>query len=75
MLSWQSIYSGLALPALNPKNIGEERKMKKRLLALALCLVLVSSLLPITAAAEAYDFGSVFVGLENGGVYCEDVQF
>lgn len=49
--------------------------MKKRLLALALCLVLMTSLLPITAAAEEYDFGSVFVGLENGGVYCEDVQF
>ena len=49
--------------------------MKKRLLALALCLVLMTSLLPITAAAEDYDFGSVFVGLENGGVYCEDVQF
>ena len=49
--------------------------MKKRLLALALCLVMMTSLLPITAAAEDYDFGSVFVGLENGGVYCEDVQF
>ena len=49
--------------------------MKKRLLALALSLVLMTSLLPITAAAEDYDFGSVFVGLENGGVYCEDVQF
>ena len=48
---------------------------KRRLLALALCLVLMTSLLPITAAAEDYDFGSVFVGLENGGVYCEDVQF
>ena len=48
---------------------------KRRLLAMALCLVLMTSLLPITAAAEDYDFGSVFVGLENGGVYCEDVQF
>lgn len=48
--------------------------MKKRLLALALSLVLMTSLLPITAAAD-YDFGSVFVGLEDGGVYCEDVQF
>ena len=49
--------------------------MKKRLLALALCLAMMTSLLPLTAAAEDYDFGSVFVGLENGGVYCEDVQF
>lgn len=49
--------------------------MKKRLLALALCLVLMTSLLPITAAAVDYDYGSVFVGLEDGGVYCEDVQF
>ena len=48
---------------------------KRRLLALALCLVLMTSLLPITAAAVTYDYGSVFVGLENGGVYCEDVQF
>ena len=49
--------------------------MKKRLLALALCLVLMTSLLPITAAAETFDCGSVFVGLEYHGVYCEDVQF
>ena len=49
--------------------------MKKRLLALALCLVLMTSLLPITAAAVTFDCGSVFVGLEYHGVYCEDVQF
>lgn len=49
--------------------------MKKRLLALALCLVMMTSLLPITAAAETFDCGSVFVGLEYHGVYCEDVQF
>lgn len=48
--------------------------MKKRLLALALSLVLMTSLLPITAAADS-DLGSVFVGLEYHGVYCEDVQF
>lgn len=48
--------------------------MKKRLLALALSLVLMTSLLPITAAAD-YDCGSAFVGIEDGGVYCEDVQF
>ena len=28
--------------------------MKKRLLALALCLVMMTSLLPLTAAAETY---------------------
>lgn len=74
MLSWQSIYSGLALPALNPKNIGEERKMKKRLLALALCLVMVSSLLPITAAADDDPHPS-FVGLEDRKTYCGAVTF
>ena len=49
--------------------------MKKRLLALALCLAMMTSLLPLTAAAETFDCGSVFVGLEYHGVYCEDVQF
>ena len=35
--------------------------MKKRLLALVLCLVMVSSLLPITAAAESYYVNSVTI--------------
>ena len=48
--------------------------MKKRLFALALCLVLATSLLPLTAAAAEWH-SQVFVGLKNGGVYCEDVQF
>lgn len=41
----------LALPGLNRLKTKEEMKMKKRLLALALCLVMAVSLLPITAAA------------------------
>ena len=61
MLSWQSIYSGLALPGQNPKKIREERKMKKRLLALALCFVLAVSVLPITAAADNYYLTSVTI--------------
>ena len=36
----------------SPEEAKEERKMKKRLLALALCLVLAVSLLPITATAD-----------------------
>ena len=48
--------------------------MKKRLFALALCLVLATSLLPLTAAAAEWH-SQVFVGLKDGGVYCEDVQF
>ena len=74
MLSWQSIHFGLALPALNPKNIGEERKMKKRLLALALCLVLATSLLPITAAADIYD-DILIQGITVYGKYCGDTYF
>lgn len=51
--------------------------MKKRLLALALCLVLMTSLLPLTAAAEGTDTGSVHVTgngfVQNGsGVYILD---
>ena len=51
--------------------------MKKRLLALALCLVMVSSLLPITAAAAMSneEAEKVFKGLKNGNVYCEEIQF
>ena len=75
-ISTRKYIPGWLCPGLKHKNTKEEMMMmKKRLLALALSLVLMTSLLPITAAAEDYDFGSVFVGLENGGVYCEDVQF
>ena len=47
--------------------------MKKRLLALALCLVMVSSLLPITAAAytEAEMLSWVH-GITDNGTYCGD---
>lgn len=50
--------------------------MKKRLLALALCLVLVTSLLPITAAADNYNIKSVdrqasgVIFSEDLGCYC-----
>lgn len=47
--------------------------MKKRLLALALCLVMVSSLLPVTAYADSYI--PSFVGLEDGKIYCGEVKF
>ena len=47
--------------------------MKKRLLALALCLVMVSSLLPVTAYADGYT--PSFVGLEDGKTYCGAVTF
>ena len=48
--------------------------MKKRLLALALCLVLATSLLPITAAAE--DNPSKWVdGIKGGGIYCKEASF
>ncbi len=49
--------------------------MKKRLLALALCLVLATSLLPLTAAADfppddvMYSWAG---GIKNGGTYCGD---
>ena len=49
--------------------------MKKRLLALALCLVMVSSLLPLTAAAfpssgEMYSWAG---GINHNGTYCGDI--
>lgn len=45
--------------------------MKKRLLALALCLVMVTSLLPITAAAYTEEDKLRWVGgIQNGGIYC-----
>ena len=47
--------------------------MKKRLLALALCLVMATSLLPITAAAD--DPVPIISGLEYGKTYCGEVQF
>ena len=46
--------------------------MKKRLLALALCLVMVSSLLPVTAFA---DQDILVDGVENGKKYCGDTYF
>ena len=48
--------------------------MKKRLLALALCLVMAISLLPITAAARGITYDD-FEGIENGGIYCGDTYF
>ena len=48
--------------------------MKKRLLALALCLVLMTSLLPLTAAADD-SYTPSFVGLEYGKTYCGAVRF
>ena len=47
--------------------------MKKRLLALALCLVMMTSLLPVTALAYAQT--PIFSGLEQGKNYCGEVQF
>ena len=46
--------------------------MKKRLLALALCLVMVSSLLPVTAFA---DQDILVDGVEGGKKYCGDTYF
>ena len=47
--------------------------MKKRLLALALCLVMMTSLLPVTALADSpYP---IFSGLEYDETYCGEVQF
>lgn len=43
--------------------------MKKRLLALALCLVMMTSLLPLTAAAEAPTYHVKSVEIEADGVY------
>ena len=48
--------------------------MKKRLLALALCLVLATSLLPITAAADIYD-DILIQGITVYGKYCGDTYF
>lgn len=50
--------------------------MKKRLLALALCLVLVSSLLPVTAAAAFPSSGEMRSwagGIKTDGTYCGDI--
>lgn len=50
--------------------------MKKRLLALALCLVMMTSLLPITAAAYTNEELASFVkGITNNGTYCGDTYF
>lgn len=50
--------------------------MKKRLLALALCLVLATSLLPITAAADIYDdIEGGIQGITVYGKYCGDTYF
>lgn len=48
--------------------------MKKRFLALALCLVLATSLLPITAAADIYD-DILIQGITVYGKYCGDTYF
>lgn len=45
----------------------EESKMKKRILALALCLALAVSLLPVTALAD--DRVPIVSGLEYGKTY------
>ena len=45
--------------------------MKKRLLALALCLVMMTSLLPITAAADTYNIKSVD-RQESGVIFSEE---
>ena len=50
--------------------------MKKRLLALALCLVMVSSLLPISAAAYTEEqMLSWIEGITANGTYCGDTYF
>ena len=50
--------------------------MKKRLLALALCLVMMTSLLPLTAAAYTPEEIASFVkGITNNGTYCGDTYF
>ena len=50
--------------------------MKKRLLALALCLVLATSLLPITAAAyTAEEVLGWIDGITPNGTYCGDTYF
>ena len=50
--------------------------MKKRLLALALCLVMMTSLLPLTALAYTpEEVNSWFDGIKDGGIYCGDKSF
>lgn len=50
--------------------------MKKRLLALILCLVMMTSLLPITAAAYTEeDIESWIGGITDKGTYCGDTYF
>ena len=50
--------------------------MKRRLLALALSLVLMTSLLPITAAAITHEeFLSTVNGITPNGTYCGDTYF
>ena len=46
--------------------------MKKRLLALVLCLVMVTSLLPVTAFALTNDD---IIGIKDQGIYCVDTYF
>lgn len=46
--------------------------MKKRLLALILCLVMVTSLLPVTAFALTNDD---IIGIKDQGIYCVDTYF
>ena len=52
--------------------------MKKRILALALCLVTAMSLLPVTAMADSWtdpNTGIGVQGIEPDGVYCGDTYF
>ena len=52
--------------------------MKKRLLALALCLALAVSLLPITAMADFPEKGVLYSwvgGIQQNGTYCGDTYF
>ena len=50
--------------------------MKKRLLALILCLVLATSLLPLSAAAYTDEqFASFVKGITHKGTYCGDTYF
>lgn len=50
--------------------------MKKRLLALILCLALATSLLPLSAAAYTEEqFASFVKGITHNGTYCGDTYF
>lgn len=50
--------------------------MKKRLLALALCLVMMTSLLPLTAAAYTdADVVNWVNGITDNGTYCKEASF